>query len=1092
MANNFRRKHISPGVYSNEIDLTAKVKSLGLTSLGVVGETLKGPAFQPIAIEDWSDFQTTFGGTSTEKFQGSKFPKYELPYIAKAFLSESNRLNVVRVLGLSGVNAGPAWLITASFYNEEGQAEDNGYRNVVIGVLRSRGAYRDAYKIKSRTGDECDDTYAVDGLEYFANEVYLEKSTSFALNADCEPKFQDVDETVEINSLNKGRFTIVVKNNYGEIVRYPVSLNSGEKNYIYNVIGSNPSDGKTEVYVEELYDVALKQLIEQGNINQIDFVNAANSLSVNETNTVVRNDGVAIDRMVYLPNVKVMPKYNAVNDILTIDETALTRAYEGKRYLYSKAESINPITKEPLKVHVSENNGLTWVQQPGQVGHIYTVVAHTTKDGQRKYYYGELVSKINAGDPSKNTPLTTGKRKTEALGVNVFNTDVKDNISEAVEVLSDRLIYVKQGEDVRPITLDINNYKEHFRNAMTPWFVSEVKGNGRNIELTKLFRFHTISDGDTSNTEIKVSIADVDPVNGTFTVIVRNYFDSDTSIAKLETFPNCNLVRSSKNFIGSMIGTIDGEFIQRSKYIMVEVSDNDVIETSVPCGFLGYPIRDYSGTFVGNGSENLPNLTNPYMKYNTTLDDTLRHNKQYFGMSDLVGVDDDVLRYKGVEAYNGIPRGLTPSFHLDSRILNGRPDENGVVTDADSNLTQTVTVDGITGYEWVTVAKNQTTQFGIEPRIGTADVMLHTIFEDKNYRKFTAYFYGGFDGWDYYRPQRTNTDEFKYNQYKGTLSSVTGYGENFSVIKDASDFKFKKGVPVLNTDYYAYLAGIREFSDPTSIDINIFATPGIDYVHQNQLVGEAIEMIEEERQDSIYVVTTPDRPSGSSEAKSDMFDVESVVVNREMSNIDSSYVTTHFPWVKYYDKATSMLISLPPTKDIIRDIANTDNYHQPWKAYVGIERGLVDAEDTRRVLNVTDTDLLYESGINYIMRFPNTGLRLWGNKNMQQADTALNRVNVRRLLNYTKAQVLRVSRGFIFEPNNHQLVSSFKTVVGNVLSEIKSKGGVIDYRIEVDDSDEARERLALPAKIFIKPTLALEYIELEYILTPQGLSLNSN
>ena len=116
------RTHVTPGVYFKEIEVPYASKSMGITTLGLAGETLKGPAFQPISIENWKEFQTYFGGTSTEKFRGSKYPKYELPYIAQEYLKQSNQLEVVRTLGLSGVNAGPAWVITATKYTTK-----NGY-----------------------------------------------------------------------------------------------------------------------------------------------------------------------------------------------------------------------------------------------------------------------------------------------------------------------------------------------------------------------------------------------------------------------------------------------------------------------------------------------------------------------------------------------------------------------------------------------------------------------------------------------------------------------------------------------------------------------------------------------------------------------------------------------------------------------------------------------------------------------------------------------------------------------------------------------------------------------------------------------------
>jgi len=103
---------VSPGVYTSEVDLSFVAQSVGVTTLGIVGETLIGPAFEPIFITNFDEFQTVFGGTSPEKFVNTQIPKYEAAYIAKAYLQQSNQLFVTRILGLSGYDAGPSWSIT--------------------------------------------------------------------------------------------------------------------------------------------------------------------------------------------------------------------------------------------------------------------------------------------------------------------------------------------------------------------------------------------------------------------------------------------------------------------------------------------------------------------------------------------------------------------------------------------------------------------------------------------------------------------------------------------------------------------------------------------------------------------------------------------------------------------------------------------------------------------------------------------------------------------------------------------------------------------------------------------------------------------
>ena len=107
---------VSPGVFTSEKDLTFVSQQVGVTTLGLAGETVKGPAFEPIFITNYDEFLTIFGGLNPEKFtypSGVNKPKYELPYIAKWYLTQSNQLFVTRVLGLTGYDAGKAWVITS-------------------------------------------------------------------------------------------------------------------------------------------------------------------------------------------------------------------------------------------------------------------------------------------------------------------------------------------------------------------------------------------------------------------------------------------------------------------------------------------------------------------------------------------------------------------------------------------------------------------------------------------------------------------------------------------------------------------------------------------------------------------------------------------------------------------------------------------------------------------------------------------------------------------------------------------------------------------------------------------------------------------
>lgn len=1046
--NSARQTHVSPGVYTKETDLNYASKSLGITTLGLVGETVKGPAFQPITIEDWRQYQRYFGGTNTEKFRGSQYPKYELPYIAQSYLKQSSQLEVVRVLGLSGVNAGPAWVVTGS---KKGST-DAEYNNMVIFVLRSRGEHRKATFLRHPTDEDknngiCDDVYEYDGILYYAKSVELVPSKTLDFGNECTPSATTVDGNLDIDVNNYGRFTVVVTTFSDKVKKYSVSLNPGEKNYITKVLGTNPEIGESEVYVEELYDVALQQLIERGELNQI------NATPVN------------------YPLVYIVPKYDDVDDLLTYEEDMLTRRDVGKRFLYSSKYSKNG-NGNGLKVHIFNKDGSLKNGEPGDtdgiVGHIYTVMPYTTSEGTRKYYYGEIIGEEE---------IITTIRSIDSDS-HIFDNTVKVKSDDSFYVLESTGSGESTSTDVVPVTLDLNNYKEQYRYASTPWIVSEMKGDAENVELNRLFRFHTISDGDASNTEVKISIENIDPEHGTFDVLVRAFYDTDAAPVVYERYTGVNLIPGDQNYISLRIGSFDEEYETISNYITVEVNENNKTKTSIPAGFLGYPVRNYDGVCVQTISGD---VRKPFLQYNTNVDEDIRITKQYFGLSNITGIDEDILKYKGVEAYDENPNGLTPCFHLDSRILEETYKNK-------HNITQNVTVDGIDGYQWVTVGAGNQTMFGIEPRIGDADVMANTIYEDKRYRKFTLAFYGGFDGWDFYRTSRGNSDDFKYTKYKGNLNKESGMGTMVSVIKDPENYGFGEGDKILNSDFYAYLSAYRQFANPKTIDINVFATPGIDYVNQNALVGEVITMIEEERADSVYVVTTPDKPYGASDSESEMFTPSNVVANLEDSEIDSNYTCSYYPWCKYFDEESNKYIYLPPTRDVVRNFAYTDNTKYPWFAAAGWYRGEIEDKGVkpRKSLKLGEQDILYAGRLNFINTFAKEGMKIWGDKNMQVRESQMNRISKRRLLIRIRKLCSIACIGLIFDPNDNTPKQSFESAVTPILDNIMSNRGITDWRLEIDDSQEARDRLELPAKIYIKPQPNLEYIDINFVITSQG------
>ena len=1067
---NPRGGHVAPGIYTNELEIKSSVKSIGITSLGLVGETVKGRAFEPVNVSNWNEFTTEFGGTNPELFKGSQYPKYELPYIAKSYLEESENLNVVRVLGLSGYNAGPAWIVTAAGDQESGSTK------YAVAIIRSRGTY--AQYDKKRSDDDCKcvginydvqkfkvgmNTGSTTGdtcyqLGFDENALKIGPYSTLSTETTCESGSSYSSETGNwnINSYNSGRFTLsgYTDGNTENIFKYAVSLNPYDKDYILKVLGTNNDDGDAPIFVETLYDVALNQAITSGTVEVI-------------------NSGLTFVDALYQAD---YCWHEPVKGLLTIPTDELKRKNVGERYLADSTAVGNGIKyyQYDYTTKKKSSSATTTVN----AGEIYTVGQDTTEDGKREYFYWKYdtatvtgtgitdVEQVNAKGIVNPYSATSGSSSTELRGsVLVFNNE-------------DGLYYTKVGDDVSAVTLDMNDYKSPYRYASTPWFVSNLKGDATNIEMNKLFRLHTISDGNCANQLVKASIENIRPDEGTFDVVIRDINDSDEAPAVLERFVKCNLVPGDTNYIALKIGSFDGQYESKSKYVTVEVNESSAVSASVPAGFLGYPKQNFSGVSIAGKSELKINF--PPLKYNATYDPEIKAKRQYFGLSTWTGVDIDNFTFKGVLAYGDNPEFLTDGFHLDSRLA--------LATQSGTSAVTKIYVDGETGYTFSYVSPNtRTASLDGNPIIATEAEMIGSVYEDVRLRKFTAHFYGGFDGWDIYRDQRTTGNEFKLGQYHGRIVQRSGEGYAFNHIKNPDLIGLNQGG--ITSDWYAYLAGVRQFANPDNIDINVLAVPGVDPINTSLLADEVIDMVEEERGDTFYVMGLPDKPNGASDYVTSMYTADEITGLLDASEVTSNYAAVYYPWVKILDGANGQYIYVSPTKDVVRNLALTDNVAFSWYAPAGYSRGTVDCVKAKKNLVIAEEDELYSNAINPIKTFGADGVKIFGQKTLaEDKESLLSRISVRRLLLRVKKLIRNAAIGLIFDPYDSTTKQSFISTVAPILDGVKANRGLVDYRIEVDDSVENRMRYELPCRIFIKPTPTLEYISISFVLTPQNVS----
>jgi hypothetical protein len=320
-------------------------------------------------------------------------------------------------------------------------------------------------------------------------------------------------------------------------------------------------------------------------------------------------------------------------------------------------------------------------------------------------------------------------------------------------------------------------------------------------------------------------------------------------------------------------------------------------------------------------------------------------------------------------------------------------------------------------------------------------------YADARARKFTFVPYGGFDGWDIYRNTRTNTDE------------------------DTAD---------LSSDFYAYGEAIMTMDNPEETFINLLAIPNIDWRDNNALVKSAIAMVEK-RADVFYIIDSP-------EYDADVNSVAEVCQQFRDADIDSSHASTQFPHIQVEDKDTRSLLFIPASGAVAKQLAYTDRTKAAWWAAAGLQRGLItEAKKAKIKLKEEHRDMLADARINPIAQFRDVGVDIFGQRTTLRNDSAMDRINVRRLLIQAQGVIKKIAMQNLFDQNDDKLVTEFITAVNRVLSTIQRERGIKAFSVKVAESPEANARNRKYFLLSIVPTAALEEIALIFEVSEEGV-----
>ena len=572
-----------------------------------------------------------------------------------------------------------------------------------------------------------------------------------------------------------------------------------------------------------------------------------------------------------------------------------------------------------------------------------------------------------------------------------------------------------------------------YAQGTTPWIVSQ----NINGQVYQLFRFHTLSDGDAANTDVKISInVESSQVAVSsypqFVVSVRSFNDTDARPVVLESF-TCNLNPDSSNnaYIKRVIGDrtktfstsvdppelyFNGEFQNMSKYIRVEVQDGYPVNAK-PSGFQGISCMNFSSTQGAyfpspwkfthlNGAGNLDPKV--YMGFNS--DNTGAANRLGF-------------RVTSISAGSG--SAITDGLLIHT--LTAEANNSGTATLANS-------------------------YFQIDCSRGAAG----SVTAGNSYNKiaFAVPFFGGFDGLD------VRDDEIQ-SHWDGTLSA----------------------------DFFN---AIKVLGNPDEIDFNLLCVPGAGCfgapASNGNIASKATDMVTT-RGDAFFIADVTD--STQTTVTASLLNSTVAQVVSSIQPIDSNYSAVYYPAVRILDTDNNKFLWVPSSVAVFGAYAFNDKVAQPWFAPAGLNRGVLNVYEARKRLTQSDRDSLYLGRVNPIATFSGQGIVIWGQKTLQFRASALDRVNVRRLLIVARKTIASVAKFFAFEPNNGLTRSKLSNAINPILANIQRNQGLEQFKVVIDDSNNTPDiidRNILVGDIYLQPTRTAEILIFNFNITRSGVT----
>lgn len=769
-----------------------------------------------------------------------------------------------------------------------------------------------------------------------------------------------------------------------------------------------------------------------------------------------------------------------------------------------------------------------------------------TTDIETKFNFTEssedFIRKVFNTDPTLTNSAIT------SVNLNSYkNYWLGETFEDEVELLLDS---ADEGSEqygvIIPLHNDLNggDNRRDYQESKTGWFIAQDltdnSGSFDANDMQKLFRLVGRNVGRWASKNAKISISDIrasnDPANpyGSFSVVVRAMNDTDNRVKILEQFNNCNLNPQSENFLGRKIGT---------KYLEWDDTERRYVEYGDFQNNSDYVYVDF-GEDSANGAPLLEGKLNPELLpfgvFGPPTFGTAEADQTAAQAKTLLtgGLDYSELEEEGHQSLGGFMNIVSggaeypvtlkfPSLRLRVSASEGNPtDPRSVFYGVDTTFNRegrpSKTIGEYTLSKPADVA-NYVAQPADEPATinsyiftlddmcisqddaQTASVLSGTLVYKSGSRqdvptgaqregmvyirqtnkasgsyrtildlgadRFTTVMHGGSDGLDI-----TEAEPFKNEQWLAGVTEKSNYA--FNSVKVAVD----------------------SLRDPEFVEFDLAAMPGIT---NNTLNRNLVDMCEA-RGDALaiidlqggYVPTTENTDTLSTRLGS----VQATIDNKRQNlQMNSSFGCAYYPWVQIQDTINGGILWAPPSVAALGAMSYGQATQELWFAPAGFTRGGLSANaaagipvvGVRERLVSKDRDKLYEANINPIAQFPAEGIVIFGQKTLQMTPSALDRINVRRLLIFLKKEISRAAATLLFDQNVQVTWNRFVGQVEPFLASVQSRLGLTDYRLILDETTttpDLIDRNIMYAQIFLKPARAIEFIAIDFVITDSGAS----